>query len=171
MFQPNSSSDTLQSLTSGDWDVTEILTYNEETQLVWALTAKLQDTFHMLFLEKLVFWLSALRLQIFPEHRGRSETTTSVQVAQAAPHRFTVHLMSVERWWRRRVVFQRVHHRLLQQTLFILRVQLRLRQRHLQPRLQLLSPRLQRSAAFARAQFRSWPGVDLRAHGSREKSA
>uniref|UniRef100_A0A672T2R8 Dipeptidyl aminopeptidase-like protein 6 n=1 Tax=Sinocyclocheilus grahami TaxID=75366 RepID=A0A672T2R8_SINGR len=32
--QPNSSTDTLQSLTSGDWDVTEILAYNEDTKLV-----------------------------------------------------------------------------------------------------------------------------------------
>uniref|UniRef100_A0A8C1YLC0 Dipeptidyl-peptidase 6b n=1 Tax=Cyprinus carpio TaxID=7962 RepID=A0A8C1YLC0_CYPCA len=31
--QPNSSTDTLQSLTSGDWDVTEILAYNEDTKL------------------------------------------------------------------------------------------------------------------------------------------
>uniref|UniRef100_A0A671P9D7 Dipeptidyl aminopeptidase-like protein 6 n=1 Tax=Sinocyclocheilus anshuiensis TaxID=1608454 RepID=A0A671P9D7_9TELE len=35
--QPNSSTDTLQSLTSGDWDVTEILAYNEDTKLVIAL--------------------------------------------------------------------------------------------------------------------------------------
>uniref|UniRef100_A0AAR2M575 Dipeptidyl-peptidase 6b n=1 Tax=Pygocentrus nattereri TaxID=42514 RepID=A0AAR2M575_PYGNA len=33
--QPNSTSDTLQSLTSGDWDVTEVLAYNEETQLIY----------------------------------------------------------------------------------------------------------------------------------------
>uniref|UniRef100_A0A8C0YIL3 Dipeptidyl-peptidase 6b n=1 Tax=Cyprinus carpio carpio TaxID=630221 RepID=A0A8C0YIL3_CYPCA len=32
--QPNSSTDTLQSLTSGDWDVTQILAYNEDTKLV-----------------------------------------------------------------------------------------------------------------------------------------
>uniref|UniRef100_A0A8C1KQJ1 Dipeptidyl-peptidase 6b n=1 Tax=Cyprinus carpio TaxID=7962 RepID=A0A8C1KQJ1_CYPCA len=31
--QPNSSTDTLQSLTSGDWDVTQILAYNEDTKL------------------------------------------------------------------------------------------------------------------------------------------
>ncbi|XP_058250892.1 dipeptidyl aminopeptidase-like protein 6b isoform X3 [Hemibagrus wyckioides] len=38
--QPNSSSDTLQSLTSGDWDVTEILAYNENTQLVYFLSTE-----------------------------------------------------------------------------------------------------------------------------------
>uniref|UniRef100_A0A8B9L5Z1 Dipeptidyl-peptidase 6b n=1 Tax=Astyanax mexicanus TaxID=7994 RepID=A0A8B9L5Z1_ASTMX len=38
--QHNSSSDTLQSLTSGDWDVTEILAYNEETQLVYFLSTE-----------------------------------------------------------------------------------------------------------------------------------
>ncbi|XP_047677524.1 dipeptidyl aminopeptidase-like protein 6b isoform X2 [Tachysurus fulvidraco] len=38
--QPNSSSDTLQSLTSGDWDVTEILAYNEYTQLVYFLSTE-----------------------------------------------------------------------------------------------------------------------------------
>ncbi|TRY66085.1 hypothetical protein DNTS_035580 [Danionella cerebrum] len=32
--QPNSSTDTLQSLTSGDWDVTQILAYSEDTKLV-----------------------------------------------------------------------------------------------------------------------------------------
>uniref|UniRef100_A0AAR2JRK5 Dipeptidyl-peptidase 6b n=1 Tax=Pygocentrus nattereri TaxID=42514 RepID=A0AAR2JRK5_PYGNA len=38
--QPNSTSDTLQSLTSGDWDVTEVLAYNEETQLVYFLSTE-----------------------------------------------------------------------------------------------------------------------------------
>ncbi|KAK3546580.1 hypothetical protein QTP70_029946 [Hemibagrus guttatus] len=38
--QPNSSSDTLQSLTSGDWDVTEILAYHEDTQLVYFLSTE-----------------------------------------------------------------------------------------------------------------------------------
>ncbi|MCI4377807.1 hypothetical protein PGIGA_G00207780, partial [Pangasianodon gigas] len=38
--QPNSSSDTLQSLTSGDWDVTEILAYDEDTQLVYFLSTE-----------------------------------------------------------------------------------------------------------------------------------
>ncbi|KAL6489780.1 hypothetical protein MHYP_G00001250 [Metynnis hypsauchen] len=38
--QPNSTSDTLQSLTSGDWDVTEVLAYSEETQLVYFLSTE-----------------------------------------------------------------------------------------------------------------------------------
>ncbi|XP_066536877.1 dipeptidyl aminopeptidase-like protein 6b isoform X2 [Hoplias malabaricus] len=38
--QPNSSSDTLQSLTSGDWDVTEVLAYDEEMQLVYFLSTE-----------------------------------------------------------------------------------------------------------------------------------
>ncbi|KAI4878671.1 hypothetical protein NFI96_017605 [Prochilodus magdalenae] len=38
--QPNSSSDTLQSLTSGDWDVTEVLAYNENSQLVYFLSTE-----------------------------------------------------------------------------------------------------------------------------------
>ncbi|XDV26985.1 hypothetical protein PO909_030590, partial [Leuciscus waleckii] len=38
--QPNSSADTLQSLTSGDWDVTQILAYNEDTKLVYFLSTE-----------------------------------------------------------------------------------------------------------------------------------
>ncbi|XP_052467154.1 dipeptidyl aminopeptidase-like protein 6b isoform X1 [Carassius gibelio] len=38
--QPNSSTDTLQSLTSGDWDVTQILAYNEDTKLVFFLSTE-----------------------------------------------------------------------------------------------------------------------------------
>uniref|UniRef100_A0A671KT49 Dipeptidyl aminopeptidase-like protein 6 n=1 Tax=Sinocyclocheilus anshuiensis TaxID=1608454 RepID=A0A671KT49_9TELE len=38
--QPNSSTDTLQSLTSGDWDVTQILAYNEDTKLVYFLSTE-----------------------------------------------------------------------------------------------------------------------------------
>lgn len=33
-LKPNTSSDTLQSITSGDWDVTQVLAYNEESQLM-----------------------------------------------------------------------------------------------------------------------------------------
>uniref|UniRef100_A0AAX7VQP2 A-type potassium channel modulatory protein DPP6 n=1 Tax=Astatotilapia calliptera TaxID=8154 RepID=A0AAX7VQP2_ASTCA len=33
--QPNISTDTLQSITSGDWDVTQVLAYNEENQLIY----------------------------------------------------------------------------------------------------------------------------------------
>lgn len=33
--QPNASSDTLQSITSGDWDVTQVLAYNEDRQLMY----------------------------------------------------------------------------------------------------------------------------------------
>lgn len=32
--QPNASTDTLQSITSGDWDVTQVLAYNEDSQLM-----------------------------------------------------------------------------------------------------------------------------------------
>jgi len=32
--QPNTSTDTLQSITSGDWDVTEVLAHNEDSQLM-----------------------------------------------------------------------------------------------------------------------------------------
>ncbi|XP_062849828.1 dipeptidyl aminopeptidase-like protein 6b isoform X2 [Trichomycterus rosablanca] len=38
--QANSSSDTLQSLTSGDWDVTEILAYDEDKQLIYFLSTE-----------------------------------------------------------------------------------------------------------------------------------
>ncbi|GAA6111783.1 dipeptidyl aminopeptidase-like protein 6 isoform X1, partial [Tachysurus ichikawai] len=38
--QPNSSSDTLQSITSGDWDVTHILAYNEDKQLIYFLSTE-----------------------------------------------------------------------------------------------------------------------------------
>ncbi|XP_051769329.1 dipeptidyl aminopeptidase-like protein 6b isoform X1 [Ctenopharyngodon idella] len=38
--QPNSSADTLQSLTSGDWDVTQILAYNEDTKLLYFLSTE-----------------------------------------------------------------------------------------------------------------------------------
>ncbi|XP_005163346.1 dipeptidyl-peptidase 6 isoform X1 [Danio rerio] len=38
--QPNSSTDTLQSLTSGDWDVTQILAYNEDTRIVYFLSTE-----------------------------------------------------------------------------------------------------------------------------------
>ncbi|MCJ8729038.1 hypothetical protein PDJAM_G00011690 [Pangasius djambal] len=38
--QPNSSSDTLQSITSGDWDVTHILAYNEDRQLIYFLSTE-----------------------------------------------------------------------------------------------------------------------------------
>jgi hypothetical protein len=30
VFQPNSSNDNIQSITSGDWDVTKILSYDEK---------------------------------------------------------------------------------------------------------------------------------------------
>lgn len=30
LFQPNSSNDNIQSITSGDWDVTKILSYDEK---------------------------------------------------------------------------------------------------------------------------------------------
>ncbi|XP_077364842.1 A-type potassium channel modulatory protein DPP6 isoform X2 [Festucalex cinctus] len=38
--QPNTSTDTLQSITSGDWDVTEVLAYNEESQLIYFLSTE-----------------------------------------------------------------------------------------------------------------------------------
>ncbi|KAL0966144.1 hypothetical protein UPYG_G00291470 [Umbra pygmaea] len=38
--QHNSSTDTLQSLTSGDWDVTQILAYNQEEQLLYFLSTE-----------------------------------------------------------------------------------------------------------------------------------
>uniref|UniRef100_A0A3P8UK67 A-type potassium channel modulatory protein DPP6 n=1 Tax=Cynoglossus semilaevis TaxID=244447 RepID=A0A3P8UK67_CYNSE len=38
--QPNTSSDTLQSITSGDWDVTQVLAYNEESQLIYFLSTE-----------------------------------------------------------------------------------------------------------------------------------
>ncbi|XP_057190855.1 dipeptidyl aminopeptidase-like protein 6b isoform X2 [Triplophysa rosa] len=38
--QPNSSTDTLQSLTSGDWDVTQILAYSEATKLLYFLSTE-----------------------------------------------------------------------------------------------------------------------------------
>uniref|UniRef100_A0A8C9SRZ1 A-type potassium channel modulatory protein DPP6 n=1 Tax=Scleropages formosus TaxID=113540 RepID=A0A8C9SRZ1_SCLFO len=39
-LQPNSSSDHLQSITSGDWDVTEVLAYDEARQLVYFLSTE-----------------------------------------------------------------------------------------------------------------------------------
>uniref|UniRef100_A0A3Q3M5X3 A-type potassium channel modulatory protein DPP6 n=1 Tax=Mastacembelus armatus TaxID=205130 RepID=A0A3Q3M5X3_9TELE len=38
--QPNTSTDTLQSITSGDWDVTEVLAYNEDSQLIYFLSTE-----------------------------------------------------------------------------------------------------------------------------------
>ncbi|XP_061661130.1 dipeptidyl aminopeptidase-like protein 6 isoform X2 [Syngnathoides biaculeatus] len=38
--QPNTSTDTLQSITSGDWDVTEILAYNEESQIIYFVSTE-----------------------------------------------------------------------------------------------------------------------------------
>ncbi|XP_048029838.1 LOW QUALITY PROTEIN: dipeptidyl aminopeptidase-like protein 6 [Megalobrama amblycephala] len=38
--QPNSSTDTLQSITSGDWDVTQVLAYDEESQLIYFLSTE-----------------------------------------------------------------------------------------------------------------------------------
>ncbi|KAM6953225.1 A-type potassium channel modulatory protein DPP6 [Aplochiton taeniatus] len=38
--QPNTSTDTLQSITSGDWDVTQVLAYHEESQLIYFLTTE-----------------------------------------------------------------------------------------------------------------------------------
>ncbi|XP_077410267.1 A-type potassium channel modulatory protein DPP6 isoform X2 [Vanacampus margaritifer] len=38
--QPNTSTDTLQSITSGDWDVTEVLAYNEQSQLIYFLSTE-----------------------------------------------------------------------------------------------------------------------------------
>ncbi|XP_061110153.1 dipeptidyl aminopeptidase-like protein 6 isoform X1 [Conger conger] len=37
---PNASSDSLQSLTSGDWDVTEVLAYDERSQLIYFLSTE-----------------------------------------------------------------------------------------------------------------------------------
>ncbi|XP_077592708.1 A-type potassium channel modulatory protein DPP6 isoform X2 [Stigmatopora nigra] len=38
--QANASADTLQSITSGDWDVTEVLAYDEETRLIYFLSTE-----------------------------------------------------------------------------------------------------------------------------------
>ncbi|XP_036377539.1 dipeptidyl aminopeptidase-like protein 6 [Megalops cyprinoides] len=38
--QPNASTDSLQSITSGDWDVTEVLAYDEENQLIYFLSTE-----------------------------------------------------------------------------------------------------------------------------------
>uniref|UniRef100_A0A8C2XCS1 A-type potassium channel modulatory protein DPP6 n=1 Tax=Cyclopterus lumpus TaxID=8103 RepID=A0A8C2XCS1_CYCLU len=38
--QPNTSTDTLQSITSGDWDVTEVLAHNEDSQLIYFLSTE-----------------------------------------------------------------------------------------------------------------------------------
>ncbi|KAA0704985.1 Dipeptidyl aminopeptidase-like protein 6 [Triplophysa tibetana] len=38
--QPNSSTDTLQSITSGDWDVTRVLAYDEDSQLIYFLSTE-----------------------------------------------------------------------------------------------------------------------------------
>ncbi|XP_014015076.1 dipeptidyl aminopeptidase-like protein 6 isoform X3 [Salmo salar] len=38
--QPNTSTDTLQSITSGDWDVTQVLAYNEDIQLIYFLSTE-----------------------------------------------------------------------------------------------------------------------------------
>uniref|UniRef100_A0A674E5C9 Dipeptidyl-peptidase 6b n=1 Tax=Salmo trutta TaxID=8032 RepID=A0A674E5C9_SALTR len=38
--QPNTSTDTLQSLTSGDWDVTQILAYSQDKQLIYFLSTE-----------------------------------------------------------------------------------------------------------------------------------
>uniref|UniRef100_A0A4W5KW94 Dipeptidyl-peptidase 6b n=1 Tax=Hucho hucho TaxID=62062 RepID=A0A4W5KW94_9TELE len=38
--QPNTSTDTLQSLTSGDWDVTQILAYSQDRQLIYFLSTE-----------------------------------------------------------------------------------------------------------------------------------
>lgn len=38
--QANTSTDTLQSITSGDWDVTEVLAYNEDSQLIYFLSTE-----------------------------------------------------------------------------------------------------------------------------------
>ncbi|XP_043082445.1 dipeptidyl aminopeptidase-like protein 6 isoform X1 [Puntigrus tetrazona] len=38
--QPNSSTDTLQSITSGDWDVTQVLSYDEDSQLIYFLSTE-----------------------------------------------------------------------------------------------------------------------------------
>ncbi|XP_054620910.1 dipeptidyl aminopeptidase-like protein 6 isoform X5 [Dunckerocampus dactyliophorus] len=39
-LQPNTSTDTLQSITSGDWDVTQVLAYDEESQLIYFLSTE-----------------------------------------------------------------------------------------------------------------------------------
>ncbi|KAM4606773.1 A-type potassium channel modulatory protein DPP6 [Polymixia lowei] len=38
--QPNTSTDTLQSITSGNWDVTQVLAYNEDSQLIYFLSTE-----------------------------------------------------------------------------------------------------------------------------------
>uniref|UniRef100_A0A8C5GLG0 A-type potassium channel modulatory protein DPP6 n=1 Tax=Gouania willdenowi TaxID=441366 RepID=A0A8C5GLG0_GOUWI len=38
--QPNTSTDTLQSITSGDWDVTQVLAYSEDSQLIYFLSTE-----------------------------------------------------------------------------------------------------------------------------------
>ncbi|KAL7873994.1 hypothetical protein SRHO_G00049640 [Serrasalmus rhombeus] len=38
--QPNTSSDTLLSITSGDWDVTQVVAYNEQSQLIYFLSTE-----------------------------------------------------------------------------------------------------------------------------------
>ncbi|XP_075872195.1 A-type potassium channel modulatory protein DPP6 isoform X2 [Nelusetta ayraudi] len=38
--QPNTSTETLQSITSGDWDVTQVLAYDEESQLIYFLSTE-----------------------------------------------------------------------------------------------------------------------------------
>uniref|UniRef100_A0A6Q2WZN3 A-type potassium channel modulatory protein DPP6 n=1 Tax=Esox lucius TaxID=8010 RepID=A0A6Q2WZN3_ESOLU len=38
--QANTSTDTLQSITSGDWDVTQVLAYNEDSQLIYFLSTE-----------------------------------------------------------------------------------------------------------------------------------
>ncbi|XP_051538414.1 dipeptidyl aminopeptidase-like protein 6 isoform X1 [Myxocyprinus asiaticus] len=38
--QPNSSTDTLQSITSGDWDVTQVLAYDEDSHLIYFLSTE-----------------------------------------------------------------------------------------------------------------------------------
>ncbi|XP_071387429.1 A-type potassium channel modulatory protein DPP6-like isoform X1 [Centroberyx affinis] len=38
--QPNTSTDTLQSITSGDWDVTQVLAYNEDSQLIYFVSTE-----------------------------------------------------------------------------------------------------------------------------------
>ncbi|XP_042584281.1 dipeptidyl aminopeptidase-like protein 6 [Cyprinus carpio] len=39
-IKPNSSTDTLQSITSGDWDVTQVLAYDEYSQLIYFLSTE-----------------------------------------------------------------------------------------------------------------------------------
>lgn len=38
--QPNTSTETLQSITSGDWDVTQVLAYDEDSQLIYFLSTE-----------------------------------------------------------------------------------------------------------------------------------